>query len=102
MSDSTTINGLEDSENAIRHKELGNQDFKNGHYDKAISHYTRAIGNTLSLSGDSVNTCDVESHSVDKRTVAICLTNRAQCHIRVEEFGLFSPTHRAYKCRNGY
>jgi len=44
MSDNTTINGLEDSENAIRHKELGNQDFKKGHYDKAISHYTTAIG----------------------------------------------------------
>jgi len=32
----------------------------------------------------------IEITSVDKRTLAICLTNRAQCHIRVEEFGTLS------------
>jgi hypothetical protein len=34
-----------------------------------------------------------ESRTVDKRTLAICLTNRAQCHIRLEEFGI-SPFAR--------
>ena len=42
MEDLTTLNGPE--EDPIRLKELGNQDFKNGHFDKAIEHYTRAIG----------------------------------------------------------
>ena len=35
---------------------------------------------------DSVDV--LESPTVDKRTLAICLTNRAQCHIRLEEFGI--------------
>lgn len=30
----------------------------------------------------------LETESVDKRTLAVCLTNRAQCHIRLEEFGI--------------
>jgi hypothetical protein len=46
MSDSSTINGVEVGEDAIRLKELGNLDFKNGKYDNAIEHYTRAIGTT--------------------------------------------------------
>lgn len=86
MSDTTTMNGIEASEDAIRLKELGNQDFKNGHYDKAIEHYTRAIG-IIPLT----SLCayfSTESSTVDKRTLAICLTNRAQCHIRLEEFGI--------------
>jgi hypothetical protein len=29
----------------------------------------------------------VELPTVDKRTKAICLTNMAQCHIKIEEFG---------------
>lgn len=33
-----------DKESAIRLKELGNLDFKNGHFDKAIEHYSKAIG----------------------------------------------------------
>jgi len=37
----------------------------------------------------------VESEGIDKRTLAICLTNRAQCHIKLEEFGFpfFSCGH---------
>jgi hypothetical protein len=31
-------------ESAIRLKELGNEDFKQGHFDKAVEHYSRAIG----------------------------------------------------------
>ena len=41
------MNGIEVANNALRYKELGNQDFKNGHYDKAIEHYTRGIGAAL-------------------------------------------------------
>ena len=83
MSSAATLNGFEDVEDVIQLKELGNQDFKNGNYDKAIVHYTRAIGASLTY------TClpSTESQTVDKRTLAICLTNRAQCHIRLEEFG---------------
>jgi len=33
---------------------------------------------------------DLELPNVDKRTKAICLTNMAQCHIKMEEFGTFS------------
>jgi hypothetical protein len=44
MSDSLTLNGSEDGSDAIRLKALGNEDFKNGHFDKAIKHYSRAIG----------------------------------------------------------
>lgn len=83
MSSAATLNGFEDGPDAIQLKELGNQDFKNGNYQKAIEHYTRAIGTSLKY------TCLrlTESDTVDKRTLAICLTNRAQCHIRLEEFG---------------
>jgi hypothetical protein len=83
MSSTATLNGFEDGQDAIQLKELGNQDFKHGHYDRAIDHYTRAIGTSLTY------TClpFTESQTVDKRTLAICLTNRAQCHIRLEEFG---------------
>ena len=48
MSSSTTMNGVEYSHDAIRLKELGNQDFKNGHYDRAIENYSRAIGTSSS------------------------------------------------------
>jgi serine/threonine-protein phosphatase 5 len=82
MEDISTVNGSVDGEAAIRLKELGNADFKNGHYDKAIEHYSKAIGLLLTSSFDKV-----ETPSVDKRTLAICLTNRAQCHIKIEEFG---------------
>lgn len=42
------MNGVEYSHDAIRLKELGNQDFKNGHYDRAIENYSRAIGTSSS------------------------------------------------------
>ena len=80
---SSTVNGTDDGKDAIRLKELGNQDFKAGHYDKAIEHYSKAIG-IVSL---AFVLTSLETASVDKRTLAICLTNRAQCHIRLEEFG---------------
>lgn len=79
----STVGGTDDSKDAIRLKELGNQDFKAGHYDKAIEHYSKAIG--ISCRCRLLTT--VETESVDKRTLAVCLTNRAQCHIRLEEFG---------------
>lgn len=44
MEDVTTINGSVDAETAIRLKELGNADFKDGHYNKAIENYSKAIG----------------------------------------------------------
>jgi len=80
---SNTVNGTNDSQDAVRLKELGNQDFKAGHYDKAIKHYSKAIG----MSVVCRLLTSLETPSVDKRTLAICLTNRAQCHIRLEEFG---------------
>ena len=83
MSSAATLNGFEDGQDAIQLKELGNQQFKKGNYDKAIEHYTRAIGTWLTYTFLPFT----ESATVDKRTLAICLTNRAQCHIRLEEFG---------------
>jgi hypothetical protein len=80
---SSTVNGTDDGKDAIRLKELGNQDFKAGHYDKAIEHYSKAIG----IVWLAFVLTSLETASVDKRTLAICLTNRAQCHIRIEEFG---------------
>lgn len=44
MSNSMTMNSSEDSNEAIRLKALGNEDFKNGRFDKAIEHYSKAIG----------------------------------------------------------
>jgi hypothetical protein len=44
MSNSVTLNSSEDGNDAIRLKELGNEDFKNGRFGKAIKHYSRAIG----------------------------------------------------------
>jgi hypothetical protein len=44
MEDVTTVNGSVDAETAIRLKELGNADFKDGHYTKAIENYSKAIG----------------------------------------------------------
>jgi hypothetical protein len=83
MSSTATLNGFENVQDVIQLKELGNQDFKNGNYDKAIVHYTRAIGTSLTYTRLPFT----ESQAADKRTLAICLTNRAQCHIRLEEFG---------------
>jgi hypothetical protein len=40
------ITNGEGKESAIRLKELGNEDFKNSHFDKAVVHYSRAIGIT--------------------------------------------------------
>jgi hypothetical protein len=51
MEDSVTLNGSETGEDPIRLKEIGNQAFKDGHFDKAIEHYTKAIGKTPSQSG---------------------------------------------------
>ena len=34
-----------DKDFAIHFKELGNKDFKAGHFDKAIEHYSKAVGN---------------------------------------------------------
>jgi hypothetical protein len=78
------MNGIEVADDALHLKELGNQEFKCGHYDKAIEYYTNAIRmlNIYRL------LTSPESQAVDKRTLAICLTNRAQCHIRHEEFGI--------------
>jgi tetratricopeptide (TPR) repeat protein len=50
MEDISTVNGSVDGEAAIRLKELGNADFKNGRYDKAIEHYSKAIGLLLTSS----------------------------------------------------
>ena len=44
MENSTDLNGVENAETAVHLKELGNQDFKEGHFDKAILHYSKAIG----------------------------------------------------------
>jgi hypothetical protein len=44
MEDVTTVNGSVDGETAIHLKELGNTDFKDGHYTKAIENYSKAIG----------------------------------------------------------
>jgi hypothetical protein len=81
MASNVTVNGTSDSQNAVHLKELGNQDFKEGHYDKAITHYTSAIGTYPPIF------IDLDTASIDNRTLAICLTNRAQCHIKIEEFG---------------
>jgi hypothetical protein len=83
MASNVTVNGTSDAQNAVYLKELGNQDFKDGHYDKAITHYTNAIGT------HPPSSVDLETASIDSRTLAICLTNRAQCHIKIEEFGTF-------------
>jgi hypothetical protein len=41
---SSAMNGIETPQTALQLKELGNADFKAGHFDKAIEHYSRAIG----------------------------------------------------------
>lgn len=43
MEDIVTLNGSETGRDAIRLKELGNEEFKKSHFDKAIEHYTAAI-----------------------------------------------------------
>jgi hypothetical protein len=41
----TQMNGVDAPQHtALQLKELGNADFKAGHYDKAIKHYSNAIG----------------------------------------------------------
>ena len=55
-------------------KAEGNTAFAAGKYEKAIELYTRAIDN--------------HSSTMDKRNLAICLTNRAQCEIKLEQYGL--------------
>jgi hypothetical protein len=41
----TQMNGVDGAQHtAVQLKELGNADFKAGHYDKAINHYSNAIG----------------------------------------------------------
>jgi len=42
--DTSGPNGT-DTDSAIHFKELGNKDFKAGHFDKAIEHYSKAVGN---------------------------------------------------------
>jgi hypothetical protein len=43
----TQMNGVDAPQHtAMQLKELGNADFKAGHYDQAIIHYSQAIGNS--------------------------------------------------------
>jgi len=87
MEDTMTLNEVEQSDDPLHLKEIGNQYFKKGVYDHAIAYYHKAISNLL----NGILANGIGLPNVDKRTKAICLTNMAQCHIKLEEFGtLFS------------
>jgi len=43
MDDTETLNGVEESDDPLHLKEVGNQYFKKGVYDHAIAYYKKAI-----------------------------------------------------------
>lgn len=64
------------SDNPNEFREQGNQEFKQGHFQKAIEHYSVALKllNELSLS-DTIKT-----------DLTKCYSNRAQCYINLEQY----------------
>ena len=81
------------SDNPNEFREQGNQEFKQGHFQKAIEHYSDALKllNELSLS-DTIKT-----------DLTKCYSNRAQCYINLEQYeDAIEDTTRGTDIRNRY
>lgn len=62
---------LKTLQEAEEYKNRGNEEFKNARYEDAIIHYTNAI--------------ELE---INEKCSAIYYSNRAFCHLRMENYGL--------------
>lgn len=71
-----------------QYKTKGNESFKEGRYNEAIEYYTLAI-NVSSYDENKNGVCDSDnmSDAVTDKNLHIYYSNRALCHIRLENFG---------------
>lgn len=73
-------------------KERGNQEFKLGHFQKAVNYYTQAIDQALdqdqlnikNFTEQTPELISLQNHLKSNDCVQKCLNNRAQCYLKLE------------------